>query len=80
MVEHGGEVFLGQSLVVGRWSLVVGRWSLVVGPFEVECTGRMPCGHSGAVESVGVLRLRDCFASRNNHFVQDDKFYLEMTL
>jgi len=38
---------------------------------------------SSAVERVGILRLRDCFASRNNHFAQDDKSkgnksYLEM--
>jgi len=32
----------------------------------------MPRGGAGGGERVGVLRLRDCSASRNSHFAQDD--------
>jgi hypothetical protein len=33
----------------------------------------MPCGAVGVGDGVGILRLRDCSASRTNHFAQDDK-------
>ena len=29
-------------------------------------------------ERAGVLRLRDCFASRNSHFAQDDNLGMEI--
>lgn len=33
----------------------------------------MPCGGAGGGEGLGVLRRRDCSASRTNHSAQDDK-------
>jgi hypothetical protein len=36
--------------------------------------GELPEAASGTREVVGVLRLRECFASRTTHFAQDDKF------
>ena len=36
--------------------------------------GRTPCDIAGADRGTGVLRLRDCFASRTSCFAQDDSF------
>jgi len=38
-----------------------------------EPSAETPCRDTDAVEGRGVLRLRDCSASRSNHFAQDDK-------
>jgi len=35
---------------------------------------RTPCIIPVALEGVGVLRLRNCFASRSSYFAQDDIF------
>src|SRR5258708_2792861 len=37
------------------------------------CAGRIPPGSAGTKNGVGILRLRNCFASRNSSFAQDDR-------
>ena len=34
---------------------------------------RTPCDGTGSVRAVGILRLRECLASRGTHFAQDDR-------
>jgi len=34
----------------------------------------IPSDGSGSVRERGILRLRGCFASRNSHSAQDDRF------
>jgi uncharacterized repeat protein (TIGR01451 family) len=46
----------------------------LVGGSGTEAAVETPLEAGGGADGRGVLRLRDCSASRNSHFAQDDKF------
>ncbi len=81
-VGHSGA---GKSTTTRLWTAredveVLSDDRIIVRRDEDRCEVATPCDGAGHGEGKGVLRLRDCSASRTNHFAQDDKKRIRMRM